>query len=358
MSKGKRHDHKDERDDDERYDDDRDEDCDDDRDDDDCKDDDTSDDDSREGVTTKDVTVYKWAGFTQYGTGQEGVISDDDDQLDWINQDTGEKETITIEGQTYDVKWSGTIQTTFTDSDGESHTEDLIYSYTSNGYYVIPQPDSEFDDGSTIKCFPENAWHDTDGIDYEEVVCFTPECRIETGRGPVPAGELRPGDLLQTADSGLQPLRWIGRSDIPGLKRVAGDLHPVLIRKDAFGPGQPARDIRVSPQHRFCFGNAALMFQNEEMLAPAKGLVDGRRVTHDRSARGVSYVHLLLDRHELLFCEGVKTESFQPSFRTLALMAPKTRRALTRVLGDRLDAYQAARPALKPWEAPLLRGVS
>jgi hypothetical protein len=308
-------------------------------------------------MPTYEMTAYKWAGFTQYSDSVDFTVTDDDDQLDWYGQDTGSAEMVSIDGVGHSIQWSGTIETRFVDSDGQAHTEDIVYSYTSDGYYLIPQADSAFDEGSTIRCF-SGGWSDTDGIDYEEVVCFTPDCRIDTPRGPVPVTALRPGEMLLTADHGPQPLRWIGRSDIPGLKRVAGDLHPILIRKDAFGPGRPARDIRVSPQHRFCLGDAALLFHDEEMLAPAKGLVDGSRVVVDRSARPVSYVHLLLDRHELLFCDGVQTESFQPSFRTMAMMDPRTRSDLAQAIGDRMAHYTAVRPALRPWEAPLLQRVS
>ncbi|WP_420398287.1 Hint domain-containing protein [Nioella sp.] len=308
-------------------------------------------------MPTYEMTAYKWAGFTQYSDSVDFTVTDDDDQLDWYGQDTGSAEMVSIDGVGHSIQWSGTIETRFEDSDGHVHTEEIVYSYTSDGYYLIPQADSAFDEGSTIRCF-SGGWSDTDGIDYDEVVCFTPDCRIDTPRGQVPVAALRPGDMLLTADNGPQPLRWIGRSDIAGLKRVAGDLHPVLIRKDAFGPGRPARDIRVSPQHRFCLGDAALLFHDEEMLAPAKGLVDGSRVVVDRSARPVSYVHLLLDRHELLFCEGMQTESFQPAFRTMAMMDPRTRSDLARAIGDRMAHYTAARPALRPWEAPLLQRVS
>ena len=308
-------------------------------------------------MPTYDMTAYKWAGFTKYSDSVDFTVTDDDDQLDWYGQDTGSAEMVSIDGVGYSIQWSGTIKTRFEDSDGNVHTEDIVYSYTSDGYYLIPQADSAFDEGSTIRCF-SGGWSDTDGIDYDEVVCFTPDCRIDTPRGLVPAADLRPGDMLLTADNGPQPLRWIGRSDISGLKRVAGDLHPVLIRKDAFGPGRPARDIRVSPQHRFCLGDAALLFHDEEVLAPAKGLVDGARVVVDRSARPVSYVHLLLDRHELLFCDGVQTESFQPAFRTMAMMDSRTRSDLTQAIGDRMAHYTAVRPALRPWEAPLLQRVS
>lgn len=315
--------------------------------------------DSQAGVTqTHDLTAYKWAGFTEYSGAVGFAVTDDDGQLDWYGQDTGSAESVSIDGESHSIRWSGSIETQFTDSDGQIHTEDLIYSYTTDGYYVIPMAGSAFDEGSTIKSFSGHSWKDTDGIDYDEVICFTPDCQIETSRGPIAADELRPGDLLQTADNGLQPLRWIGRSVVPGLKRVACDLHPVLIRKDAFAPGRPARDIRVSPQHRFCLKMTALMFHDDEMLAPAKGLLDGNGIVQDKSARAVSYVHLLLDRHELLFCEGLETESFQPSLRTMAMMAPRTRTDLARAIEGGIDRYHAVRPSLKPWEAPLLQRVS
>lgn len=308
-------------------------------------------------MPTHELTAYKWAGFTEYSDAVDFTVTDDDDQLDWIGQDTGSAETVSINGDNHSIKWSGTIETQFVDSDGQVHTEDMIYSYTSDGYYLVPQAGSAFDDGSTVKCFPTNKWKDTDGIDYEEVICFTPDCRIDTARGAVPAGDLRIGDRLQTVDNGLQPLRWIGLSDVPGLKRIAHDLHPVLIRKDALGPGRPARDIRVSPQHRFCLGHSALLFHDDDVLAPAKGLVDDTRILRDRSARGISYIHLLLDRHELVFCEGLETESFQPAFRTMSMMTPRTRTALARAIGDRMASYRAVRPGLRAWETPLLRRV-
>lgn len=305
-----------------------------------------------------EATAFRWQGFKTYDDPKQVTIHDDDDKLDWYGQDSGSAETMTVDGQVLTIKWSGTIETKFTDSEGHEHVEDLIYSYTSDGYYVMPMAGSAFDAGSTITCFTTNSWKDTDGIEYEEVICFTPACRIQTARGPVPAGSLRAGDLLQTADNGLQPLRWIGRSDLPGLKRIAANLHPVRIRQDAFGPGQPARDILVSPQHRICLRGDGLHFPASEWLAPAKGLVDGKRITRDRAARGISYVHLLLDRHEVLFCEGLATESFQPSDRTRATLSAGNRAALEDVTGPDLRPWKAARSTLRPWEGALLSRVS
>ncbi|MEL6479553.1 MAG: Hint domain-containing protein, partial [Pseudomonadota bacterium] len=43
-------------------------------------------------------------------------------------------------------------------------------------------------------------------------VCYCPGALILTNRGEVPVEDLRVGDLLVTADHGLQPLVWIGVS--------------------------------------------------------------------------------------------------------------------------------------------------
>lgn len=304
-------------------------------------------------VTTYGATAFQWKGFTSYGEASQVTISDDDGQLDWLWQDTGAGEVMTVDGQALPIHWSGTIGTRFTDANGQEHVEDLIYSYTSGGYYILPKAGSAFGEGSTISCFT-GGWQDTDGISHDEVICFTPGCRIDSDRGPVPAGALRAGDRIQTADNGYQPLRWIGRSDLSGVKRIAANLHPVRIRKDAFGPGRPARDISVSPQHRFCLGGAGMLFGTEEILAPAKGLVDGRRVLRDRAMTGIGYVHLLFDRHEVIFCEGLATESFQPGPRNRASLSPRNRRALDALLGAGSAGYTAARPVLRPWEVPVL----
>src|SRR6056297_3300577 len=77
-----------------------------------------------------ETTVYEWQGFTTYGAGKPATFSDDDHQLDWYGQDTGVAETLTIDGETHDVQWSGTIETRFEDSEGNDHTEDLVYTYT------------------------------------------------------------------------------------------------------------------------------------------------------------------------------------------------------------------------------------
>ncbi|MEL6582944.1 MAG: Hint domain-containing protein [Pseudomonadota bacterium] len=147
------------------------------------------------------------------------------------------------------------------------------------------------------------------------VVCFAAGTLITTAKGSVPVEKLKVGDLVSTLDNGLQPVRWIARRHLSKVRiRLFPTLRPILIRKDAFGEGRPARDLRVSPQHRMLLSAAEvqIMFGQVEALAHAYHLIDGHRVVQDPAPEGVTYVHFLCDGHELVHAEGLPSETFHP----------------------------------------------
>ncbi len=45
----------------------------------------------------------------------------------------------------------------------------------------------------------------------------------------------------------------------------------------------------------------------------ARDLSNGSSVTVDAHAREVTYIHLLLDQHQIMWANGVETESFHPA---------------------------------------------
>ena len=146
----------------------------------------------------------------------------------------------------------------------------------------------------------------------DEPPCFTRGTLIETPRGPRRVEDLRPGDLVLTRDDGPQPVRWVGarRLDLgPGDL----DLRPVVLRASAFGPGIPSRDLEVSPMHRLLLGGAStqLLFARDEVLAPARHLVNHRTICWAEVPR-VEYVHLLFDRHQIVYSQNCASESFYP----------------------------------------------
>lgn len=136
------------------------------------------------------------------------------------------------------------------------------------------------------------------------IPCFTPGTLIETVSGPVPVDALRPGDLVRTMDHGYRPIRWVGCRQLDADDLMAHpNLRPVIIRKGALGN---RRRICVSPQHAFLLNGRLIRAKH---LASGFG---GKVARIDHKAQAVTYVHILFDRHEIVFAEGAATESLYP----------------------------------------------
>ncbi|MBK4215503.1 Hint domain-containing protein [Paracoccus caeni] len=142
------------------------------------------------------------------------------------------------------------------------------------------------------------------------IACFAEGTMIETTAGLRRVEALRVGDRLLTQDHGPQPLRWTGSQRIE-LTDLNDHLRPILISAGALGEELPQADLRVSPQHRVLVRSAVArrMFGTEEVLVAAKHLVGLPGISVDQTSRRIVYVHLLLDRHEIVFSNGAPTES-------------------------------------------------
>ncbi len=147
---------------------------------------------------------------------------------------------------------------------------------------------------------PVNIVSNGNGIEF--VTCYVAGTRIAAPHGEVPVESLQPGDTVLTAGGQPQPVVWVGR------RRVDCSRHPeppkvlpIRIRAGAFGPGLPARDLLVSPQHAIF---------DEGVLIPARYLVNGSSVAVEESAGSVEYFHIELPQHELLLAEGLPAESY------------------------------------------------
>ena len=148
----------------------------------------------------------------------------------------------------------------------------------------------------------------------EAVVCFARGTRIATPAGDRRIETLARGDLVLTAQ-GPQPIRWIGHRRLDG-ERLRADPHlaPIRIPAGALGPGRPARDLVVSPQHRILIANrvAERMFGEASILVPAKDLLGYFGVSRIADPAGVEYWHLLLEGHHVLQSQGIWAESLYP----------------------------------------------
>jgi len=194
------------------------------------------------------------------------------------------------------------------------------------------------------------------------IPCFTPGVMITTDRGDVAVENLRTGDLVLTRDGGMKPLRWTGRRTL-GLADliVHPALRPVQINAGALGAGLPVRDTLVSPQHRMLIEGAGpeMLFGEAEVLVAAVHLT-GLAGVAQLLTPGVTYIHLLLDRHEIIRANGSWTESFQPADRTLGAMDHAQRDEIAALFPELVVAcndYQSARLSLKAHEAKVLLTV-
>lgn len=198
---------------------------------------------------------------------------------------------------------------------------------------------------------------DTGFVIVDSVPCFTRGTRISTARGDVPVEELKLGDQVLTRDNGLQPIRWIGSR----VTEAKGKHAPIRIRAGTFGKHE---EIFLSPLHRVLIKDcvAELLFGSSEVLVAARDLVNDNTV---RIVEGgdVEYYHLLFDTHEVVFSEGLETESFLPG----PLLKSSFEEEIAAEIYDLFpeidpqtgEGYgSAARRTLKSFEAQLLAKAS
>ena len=157
-------------------------------------------------------------------------------------------------------------------------------------------------------------------------ICFARGSFIETEDGAKPVEDLVVGDLVMTKDHGLQPIRWIGSAwRSAAMLRQNPKLAPIKIAKDTFGPGRPQQDLLVSPQHRVLVEAPAARaaFGSDEILVAARHLCALEGVAPVESGSGVQYFHILLDRHEIIYANGLETESLYLGAQALKTLSPE-----------------------------------
>lgn len=167
------------------------------------------------------------------------------------------------------------------------------------------------------------------------VICFTPDTRLMTPDGARAIQSLRPGDLILTRDNGPQPVLWSGHRRMSGARLYAmPHLRPIRFRAGALGTDRPDADLLVSPQHRMLVkgASALALFNTPEVLVAAEDLVNDSSIMVDQAMREVTYVHILLEQHNIVWANGLETESFHPSNTALDTIDPVQREGLLALL--------------------------
>ncbi|MFK7878075.1 MAG: Hint domain-containing protein [Paracoccaceae bacterium] len=165
--------------------------------------------------------------------------------------------------------------------------------------------------------------------DNTGVVCFAAGTMILTPGGEVPVELLKPGDLVCTRDNGPKPVllssyRRLGPQDLAQSPK----LRPVLIQPGAFGQ---SRALIVSPQH-----GMLLTQGTEPVLVRATHLAElkGGAVRIMAGCRSVIYWHLLFEDHQIVFSNGLASESCYPGAHARRALTPAVRAELNALFPD------------------------
>ena len=195
--------------------------------------------------------------------------------------------------------------------------------------------------------------NDVGFVNVDQVPCFVSGTMIKTPQGDVPVERLQAGDLVITQDNGVQPLRWTGRRKVS----ATGQYAPIRIAANTFGRH---RDLLLSPLHRVLIRDSLseILFGEPEVLVAARDLINDLSVRRIEGGT-VTYVHILFDQHQVVYSEGLETESFLPG--------PQITKSFEAEIVEEIYALfpeidlstgagygPAARPCLKPYEARLL----
>jgi hypothetical protein len=187
--------------------------------------------------------------------------------------------------------------------------------------------------------------------------CFLKGTKILTAEGERKVEDLAIGDLLPTMFGGLRPIQWIGRYPIKRSdpsKPWVKDALPVRIARSALAPDVPHSDLYVTGGHSLLI---------DGVLVPAELLINGTTITRDdvREYNELEFLHVKLESHDVIYAEGVPTETLINVQESAVNFADYLRRYGTaatdeehcapyiHIWGGRPELVSRLRSALSPW---------
>ena len=175
------------------------------------------------------------------------------------------------------------------------------------------------------------------------ISCFGADTWIDTPQGRCPITELRSGDPVLTKDNGAQPVLSVLQYRVRLDRAATHHLRPIAFKPGSLGAGLPDRTLTLSPQHRILRALPC----GREVLSPAKGLLENCGVRVKRGLKRISYYHLLLPQHEVIFANGIAVESMFLGDFALRGMHPAMRLRLEETHGN-APTHSPARPFVGP----------
>jgi len=242
-------------------------------------------------TSTTSTLAFGWTGYNP------NAIDSAEPAKSWTAEYTnkigaGNIARVTIQPVSGDAIYA----TGMADLDGAWRTSPVVLA---NGSYTVTMLSYLATD--TTFTTPLTSTSSTLTLTVNAAPCFALGTRIATARGHVPVENLIAGDLVQTASGQMAPVIWLGHRRVECHAHPRPhDVMPVRVRPGAFGPGMPAQDLVLSPDHAVFV---------DGVLVPVRYLLNGATVLQEDVAQ-VTYFHVELPRHDVLLAEGMPCESF------------------------------------------------
>lgn len=272
-------------------------------------------------------------------------------------------DTFSINGgpaQTFDggAVYGATI--TYTDGTPPAVISAVVFQDTNGNLYLAPEFTANADQAALTAAPIESLslnnliLNDIAGLAADRqatnFLCFAAGTLISTNQGERSVESLSVGDLVETVEHGLQPIRWIG-SKVISLKHANGageKLQPVRISAGSLGGGLPKRDLLVSRQHRMMISSkiAERMFDSSDVLVSAINLTRLPGIFVDECVECVQYFHLLFDKHEVIYAEGAPAESLYTGAEALKSISPEARKEIVALFPEIEDEEWRPKAAL------------
>jgi len=176
------------------------------------------------------------------------------------------------------------------------------YGGGGGGSFLATSPTNPTDLSATLSSAYFTATNTGNGKVVISMACFAEGTRILTADGRLVAVErLAAGDAVEIFDGTASKIIWVGRRRIDLAAHPRPDTaRPIRIEAGALGGGLPWRDLIVSPDHG--------MYLNGHLI-PAKILLNGGNI-RQLDVPQVTYYHIELAQHAVLFAEGAPAESY------------------------------------------------
>lgn len=279
--------------------------------------------------------------------GEKIVVNDNDLYFD--DGDTGllgiGGQTSSFSGSLFNLSGSSESEYSYTLRHPNTGVTVNIYAFTSAGVLGLSNrvvgfvSDGPIDAAVTYSISYANG---SPSVAYSSLaICFTAGTQILTGHGQHAAIEdLKQGDRVLTVDHGLQEIKWIGSRHLT-LAELTQEpsLRPIRIQAGALGGGRPLNDLIVSPQHRILVNSTIVqrMFGEKEVLVAAKQLISMDGIDVDNEIGEVTYYHFLCDQHEIVFANGVQTESLYTGPQAMKSLSREARDEVLMIFPELVD---------------------